>query len=288
MNDNIEYTPCLLCGSDRYDKINDFIFDGSVLSLVECKKCRLSYVNPRLTPRRMRNFFQTYTRLSDDKIEYYRLNKLNNVLYDIRLLNKITGHGSILDVGFGYGLFLERIRSIKWKAFGIEISDDACRYAIEKLKLPVVKADFTSLPFKENTFDIVTLYDSLYYNHNPKELLRQIGDKLKSGGIIVVRVHNRIWHVKFWKFLLKNIDKNPFFIKDHICQFSSRTIKLMLEDCGYKILSARNSRIPFFKGKYVSYFVLNVMLCFFDIARFLSGGRILLGLSITIIARKDH
>jgi len=284
--EHIEYTNCLLCGSKGNNKIGDFNFCGSVLALVECERCAFAFVSPRLSAQGMNRFFQTYTHLTNDKIEFYRINKLNNVRFDLRLLNRALSPGRLLDLGFGYGLFMQHALKSGWNAIGLEISTGACRYARAALGLRVVNADFSRIPFRKAAFDAVTLFDSLYYNHDPITLLRQINQTLKPGGVIILRVHNRIGAIKWVHGINRNLDSNPFFIKDHIYQFSSRTISALLEKCGYKVSGIYNSRIPYFKGQIASYIIWNGLLCLFDLVRFVSGGLIVLGPSITIIATK--
>lgn len=60
---------------------------------------------------------------------------------------------SILDIGTGCGFMVKRLREEGYDAWGLEISD----YALENSCDPehVLKGSVTSLPFKDNQFDLV-------------------------------------------------------------------------------------------------------------------------------------
>lgn len=92
----------------------------------------------------------------------------------------------ILDVGCGPGaalLYLSRFGDV----IGVDLSDEALKFAGKRGK--VKKADITSLPFKDASFDAVACLDVLYHvwvKDNNKALL-EIKRVLKLGGIFLLR-----------------------------------------------------------------------------------------------------
>lgn len=92
----------------------------------------------------------------------------------------------ILDVGCGPGaalLYLSKFGEVT----GVDLSDEALKFAKKRGK--VKKADISSLPFKDASFDVVTCLDVLYHawvKDNNRALL-QINHVLKPGGIFLLR-----------------------------------------------------------------------------------------------------
>lgn len=92
----------------------------------------------------------------------------------------------ILDVGCGPGaalLYLSRFGDV----IGVDLSDEALKFAGKRGK--VMKADISSLPFKDESFDAVSCLDVLYHQwvkDNNKALL-EIKRVLKPGGIFLLR-----------------------------------------------------------------------------------------------------
>lgn len=91
----------------------------------------------------------------------------------------------ILDAGCGPGaalIYLAKFGGI----IGIDISDEALKYARKRGK--VKKADISSLPFKDKTFDAVVCLDLLYHKWvNTKKAISEIARVLKPGGVFLVR-----------------------------------------------------------------------------------------------------
>lgn len=92
----------------------------------------------------------------------------------------------ILDVGCGPGaalLYLSRFGDV----IGVDLSDEALKYAKKRGK--VIKADISSLPFENESFDLVTCLDVLYHQwvKDNKKALLEIKRVLKPGGIFFLR-----------------------------------------------------------------------------------------------------
>ncbi len=121
----------------------------------------------------------------------------------IRLIDKwVDKKGlAILDAGCGTGGLMKRLSAFG-SMEGIDGSDEAIKYA-RKRGLVVKKASLTKLPFKDNSFDLVTCIDVIYHRGVRDDLsaIREIRRVLKPGGILILRVPAN-------KFLLSAHDRH--------------------------------------------------------------------------------
>lgn len=100
-----------------------------------------------------------------------------------------------LDIGCGGGATMKRLAERIEAAgsaghvSGIDHSEVSCeasrqynRDAIEAGQMDVACASVESLPFRDNTFDIVTTVESFYFWPHPKDCLKEVARVLKPGG----------------------------------------------------------------------------------------------------------
>lgn len=109
-------------------------------------------------------------------LRHYQI--VNNLLPDKEI--------KILDYGCGTGDFIGNLQNKKWSITGIEVDQErlACaRKAYPHLKLYEMKVG-QRLPFKTNTFDVVTLFHVLEHVDSEKEALSEIHRVLKKNGIL--------------------------------------------------------------------------------------------------------
>lgn len=140
--------------------------------------------------------------------------------------------GAILDVGCGTGDFLKYCRLKGWKAFGIEPNEKARTLAIKKNDEGVYGVDGMS-KFRENTFDIITLWHVLEHLHDLKSQISIYRKILKKDGRIVVAVPNycsydAAYYGSFWA---------GFDVPRHLWHFSKRAITNLFEEQGFEVLS---------------------------------------------------
>lgn len=97
----------------------------------------------------------------------------------------------ILDAGCGTGGLLKKMR---WSAQGIDFSAEAVRLA-RKRGLKAIKGSIGDLPYKDESFDIVTCIDVLITKEvgSDTKALKELCRVLKPGGILIMRVSAVKW-----------------------------------------------------------------------------------------------
>jgi ubiquinone/menaquinone biosynthesis C-methylase UbiE len=99
----------------------------------------------------------------------------------------------ILDAGCGTGaglLFLSQYGSVT----GLDISAHALRFCAERGCTEIGRASVMALPFREETFDLVTSFDILYFEGiRDKVALQETARVLRPGGRLLIRVPAFEW-----------------------------------------------------------------------------------------------
>ena len=116
---------------------------------------------------------------------YKGMEKINT-----NLLSKYLFHGKsklkILDAGCGSGAALKYLSKFG-NVIGVDISDEALRFAKKRGK--VRKANVSSLPFNDSSFDVVVCLDVLFHQWiiNDMKAISEFSRVLKKDGILLMR-----------------------------------------------------------------------------------------------------
>lgn len=100
----------------------------------------------------------------------------------------------ILDAGCGTGGNLAWLSSLG-QVVGIDFNEVACSLSAEKTGCVIRASLLEGLPFKAESFDLITLLDVLEHLEKDLETLRELREKLKPGGrmLITVPAYRHLW-----------------------------------------------------------------------------------------------
>ena len=114
----------------------------------------------------------------------------------------------ILDVGCGGGINLKRMAQKAKKVYGIDYSIESVKLSrevnednIKKGKVEVLEGNVQSLPFDDNTFDIVTAFETVYFWPDIKNSFGEVKRVLKPGGIFLIGMESNgsdNFIMRFW------------------------------------------------------------------------------------------
>ena len=148
---------------------------------------------------------------------------------------------TILDIGAADGWALSyKHPKISHKII-IDI-DEFYKDKIEKKGIKFIKlnVDKENIPLENNSIDIVLMNHVLEHLKNPQLVIESILQKLKLGGILIIRV--------------PDIEKNKFkFYNDftHIKPYTKYSISKFLESNNYKIIDCINFNYNLFMGSFL-------------------------------------
>lgn len=140
------------------------------------------------------------------------------------------GYGNLLDIGVAYGFFLKACES-SFKTFGCDISSYAVSRARRNSpKSQIIVCDVSKgLPYKDNTFDVVTMFDAIEHIDRYDELLHDVYRVMKPEGLLVLTTPNR------WSMDSILFGKNYWYKRDttHKMIFSKSSLKETLLRSGF-------------------------------------------------------
>jgi len=234
-----------------------------------------------------------------EKVENSRHSFFNSTLEHISSKIK-KNKKTILDVGCGYGYFLELASGKGWNTSGVEIMDITADYAKEKLgDQKIFHGTLREAKYPDNSFDVITLWDVLFIVENPFEELKDCYRVLNKGGIIGIRVRNLSFQkIAYWIYsFLKKIEPQLKIKKPHVFHrycFSSQSIYQLLHRIGFTNIKVANS--PLTKGDPYSYALslglvkaAKITADFYSRLGFwISGGRWVIGPSLLVWAEKPQ
>lgn len=198
--------------------------------------------------------------------------------------------GRLLDVGSGYGAFVELARTQGWKAVAVEPSPYLCRVARESKGLEPVRARAEALPVAAGIFDVVTLWDVLDHVDSPLRALQEARRALRPGGLIHLRLRNGPVHLTLRRLPL--LPRSASVVHNQL--FSPSTARLALEMAGF--VEIRSTPSPLTTGDPYSHhrplpraLLQGVKLCwaaFAAAASVISGGGWIVSPSLQVTARR--
>jgi len=166
--------------------------------------------------------------------------KIYGEVINRNILKYIKYNSIILDVGCGSGAIAQMLIQKGCKVYGIDISEDAVRKAMERMT-EVVIGDVESmerLPWEDEFFDIIILADVLEHLKDPLKVLVKLKSYLKDDGIFLISLPN----IAFWRIrlalLFGRFNYSPdggIMDESHLRFFTFGSAKKLINRAGLKI-----------------------------------------------------
>lgn len=160
-------------------------------------------------------------RKPEGKLGNFQLKSMNKEhtpvsLWGLKHLN-IKPDDIILDVGCGGGININRMAKKAKMVYGIDysiesvnLSREVNRQEIYDGKVKVIEGNVASLPFEDNTFDIVTAFETVYFWPDIEKCFGEVKRVLKPGGIFLIGMESSGSDNLIMKVLEKLIDMTVY------------------------------------------------------------------------------
>jgi ubiquinone/menaquinone biosynthesis C-methylase UbiE len=112
----------------------------------------------------------------------------------------------VLEVACGPGIGLGYLAKKAKKVIGSDYDANLVKIAKNyyKDKIDIFQSDAQCLPFKDNSFDVVILFEAIYYLPHPEKFLSECKRILRKDGIVLICTVNKDW---------EGFNPSPFSVK---------------------------------------------------------------------------
>jgi SAM-dependent methyltransferase len=230
-----EEVACCLCGIP-----GRLVHDVAPFGVVRCPTCGLVFISPRLRPEALQRLYDDAGYFEggvygdgvagDGRLSPAMLLQRTWTAGRLRLLDRLRGRpagGRLLEVGSGYGLFLDAARRTGWTTSGVELSRTGAKHAQGTLGLDVFCGQLADAPLDPG-FDVVCAWDTVEHVPDPLDFWRTVRGLVADDGVVafstpyVSSLPARLLGTRWWTL-------KP---TEHIWHFTPRTHALLLARAG--------------------------------------------------------
>ena len=258
--ERLQWVPCNFCGAmdaaplysgtidlaaNHLDPTQVFACTSSLYGrygpVVRCRQCDLVYLNPRLSADTVESAYEEVADTLYAQERAGRVHTFARALDELERVDRATPDhaatpGRLLDVGCHIGVFLELAVARGWAAEGVEPSHWACAYARDR-GLRVACGTLRGRQFPSAAFDVVTLWDVVEHFPDPAAELHEVQRLLRPDGLVALTTMNvdspvaRLLGPRW-----------PWLMQMHLYYFSVRTLRALLERCGFRVVAVTPHR----------------------------------------------
>lgn len=238
----IEIKECPICGGKQHNiylSTKDYFLSGEEFRLMQCAQCNFIFTSPRPNDDDLGQYYQSENYLSHHAKGFsplrlaYQILRKKNIRNKYKLIQHYVPKGSVLDIGCGTGEFLYFFKQKGWKTQGIEPNETARTFAAKHWSIEVNDEPHIST-FKNENFDVVTMWHVLEHVPDINERMKQIYRVLKKGGYAFIALPNYLsWDAQYYKKYWAAWD-----VPRHLYHFSERNIIQLSEKQGFKYVKS--------------------------------------------------
>jgi SAM-dependent methyltransferase len=212
-------------------KVTDSAY-GKIWDLSVCTACGHIFADPYPAP----DFIASlYGEVEDPLYDQEAEGRAQNFAPILDRLDTLRPErGALFDVGAATGILCDAARRRGWTVDGIDPSDWAVRFAADKYGLVLRAGGFEDSSVPPASFQAVTMVDLIEHTPRPREAVAKASSILVPGGLLCLvtpDIHSRAaklsgrrwWHLR----------------PGHLAYFSRASLRILLEDAGFRILENR-------------------------------------------------
>lgn len=132
-------------------------------------------------------------------------------LWGLKHLN-IKSDDIVLDIGCGGGMNINRMAEKAKKVYGVDYSMESVKLSrqvneifINEKRVEIQEGNVKNLPFENDTFDIVTAFETVYFWPDIEKCFGEVKRVLKPGGIFLIGMESNGSDnviMKFWNHFI--------------------------------------------------------------------------------------
>ena len=143
--------------------------------------------------------------------------------------------GKLLDVGCGGGRFLNRMKKRGWQVEGIDFDEQATKRVTVRYGIKTHVGDLTQCGLPANSFDAITMSQTIEHLYDPDATLHECLRILKPGGLLVMTTPNvmSLGATEFGAFW------RGWEPPRHLHLFSVESLRRLAQSAGFEVTEAR-------------------------------------------------
>lgn len=228
---------CPACTSNNYK----FAFQKHSFDFVQCQQCETVFMNPRATPEilhdfygnsKLYNFWNKYIfpasmETRREKIFKPRVKRIIEICekYDVPTR-------SLIDVGAGYGFFCHEVQNTHKFNQVIAVEPNKLLAAqCRTLGIEVIENAVENINNTDFAANVISSFENIEHLFSPVDFINKCKKLLSDKSILILTCPNyKGFDIEVLKEKSESIDA------EHINLFNPRSISLLLNRCGFKVL----------------------------------------------------
>lgn len=218
---------CPVCNTHPTSQTNHF-------ELVTCKNCSITwvYLKDEIDAESLYED-EVYQVIDNRKSVFEKIifREARTVLETLKSILHQKEKPKILDFGSGKGLFLEQVKLMGWRPYGLETSKPRAAFAEKFYGVPVSTEFYTSGIILGGNFDVITLFHVLEHLPEPLILLENLlKENLNADGVLVIEVPNyKSWQAKIAGKQWMHLD-----LPRHLSHWNEKLLTEKMKALGFK------------------------------------------------------
>ena len=233
---NMDLKKCLICKKTKFKQISKTVRDSKNHSILICKNCGHVQIYPIPTLSQEKIFYNMNKqeknlniKLNISEIKKKNLNDTNRRVKFVS--NLVKKNDKILEIGSGYGLFLDSMGKLGYDVIGIEISNERRKISKKITKTKILNVNILDEKLNSPKVDVIVLFHVLEHISKPVIFLKKLKKLLKNNGKIIVEVPNHNDHQ-----LKSNKKYREFYWqRAHIHYFTPKIFQKIFHEAGFNI-----------------------------------------------------
>ena len=188
-----------------------------------CQQCQVLFLSPKPKNKGIREYYSQNFTYTDGLHEEKRIRQRAKIILT-KLKNMHPQGKTLLDIGSGFGFFLDDANRSGFEAIGIEPAKKLAEYARKKYRLPVINQSIDDFkPTKK--YDFITLIHVIEHFTDPISVIKKFKKLLNKDGILYIETPN------LDSYLYRAEQRNYTFLTppDHLFIFSQFSIYRLIE-----------------------------------------------------------
>ena len=212
-------------------KIKDYSVSGEEFQLITNHKFGYLETTPQPSLENLSSYYESEDYISHTNSKRNLFEKTYHIIRNVSLKRKLklinsfnSEEHKLLDIGCGTGAFLKIAKDNGWRISGIEPNEKARSIANESCEGSVFNIDYLE-SFKEESFDVITLWHVLEHLPNLEAQVLILKKLLKPNGALVIAVPNyksfdALYYKNFWA---------AFDVPRHLWHFSRESMSSLFK-----------------------------------------------------------